>query len=62
MLPTDIDPEMLKELCPHCQQGNAPRYRSETDELVHDLGNGNRFVHTLCFGTAYMRKQRKLNG
>ena len=60
MLPIEgIAAEILAGLCPHCRDGAVPRYRPDTDEMVHDLGKGNLFIHTLCFGTTYMREQRK---
>lgn len=34
--------------CPHCMNGNKPRFRRETGERVHDFPRQGSFSHTIC--------------
>ena len=41
---------MSEVTCPHCKKGYQPRYRVETQEMVHDFTDMARrqFSHTIC--------------
>ena len=44
---------MIEKTCPHCAKGNKPRWRSDTQEIVHDFAETitptSRVVgHTIC--------------
>lgn len=49
--------EALRVMCPHCAAGNVPRRREDTGEIVHDLGVGNKNIHTICWSN-HFRKSR----
>ena len=50
------------QICPHCKDGNAPRFRSDTQEWCHDFtrhaGTAKQFSHLWCFASDF----RKANG
>jgi len=43
--------EMVNQTCPRCKDGNAPRFREDTKEWVHDTGGRGSFSHTFCLAT-----------
>lgn len=40
--------EACKQSCKHCATGNVPRYRTDSQEYVHDFTTRASFSHTFC--------------
>ena len=52
----DFD-KLATENCPYCKRGNVVRYRTDSDEYVHDSITGASFSHSICLSNG-MRKAR----
>jgi hypothetical protein len=51
----DFD-ELCRLVCPICNQGGDFRYRSETQEYVHDVVTKNNFAHSICWANGLRKK------
>jgi hypothetical protein len=51
--------DVVKLTCPHCGAGNTPRFRSDTNEWVHDFScdihKGKSITHTFCLASGIRR-------
>ena len=54
--------DLIATTCPHCARGVPVRYRSETQEFVHDIHKGLSFAHSLCLANGLRLKYQDKNG
>jgi hypothetical protein len=55
--------QVCKEICPACAASDPLRYRSDSNEWVHDVhGQKGAFAHKFCLAHNYRVKYRSLAG